>query len=780
VPFDAFGPLSSWRLGLGARRDAVFAELEEHLASPAVRRAARLVEQHVVAALSPESVGRVMVVARRGPVPPPVVASPAAALSAPAFVDAILPLLHDDAVVRWLAFVDAEWLSAPGVGFDLIGFLRTLTAPAERRTELSALLRRQRRWWQPRLEEARLAEAASHRLAEATIAAVGTAIGHEIAGTLLVSVGQRVQHRDRPAARRGGSGVNPVVAKSMVFVSCGVTTAPLLRSPRGAPHAGRAGRGPGGAAARARARGGGLGSVGGSGPRRVAADRCDELCRGGASRARAGGRRAVRLCGPTVAWRRSCRPRPASSREQLLEQMLVMEYGRSLGASGRLAAVVVHEDVTPPVRGLLEAVRPFGVPSVHVPHGIYVKERLVGADPHGAFAHDGDRRRRGGAAGLVRGAWVAPERMVVTGNPAWDHLCGRPRSAYPPLALPSGPVVTFAASWVGRETPHHELIARQHARWTRAAFDAIALLRRRDPAVRLVVKHHPSAPPEVEAAVQGIAAEAGVTIDLALRGEAAPILGRQRVLIALPSTIVVESLLLGTPVVVPELDYEGDAVLTTEATGAAVAAAAARVLDGLGTERRVRGAPQRLPRALQRAVRRTGDRTRRRPRRGADRPHAPGGAAAARLRSAGDGVMLEAQYRSALGDLVHETPTLADPAGVRRLLVLRTVPAAQLGAVANALGERFPRAELTDRHRQPDPRRAAGGAGRRLPVRPLVRPRPHARRLVWCPGRRARLRPGRHPVTPTTMPSATRTSACSRRRWCAPPAWSCSARVGRA
>jgi radical SAM protein with 4Fe4S-binding SPASM domain len=57
--------------------------------------------------------------------------------------------------------------------------------------------------------------------------------------------------------------------------------------------------------------------------------------------------------------------------------------------------------------------------------------------------------------------------------------------------------------------------------------------------------------------------------------------------------------------------------------------------------------------------------------------------------------MLEEQYRTALGDLVHDAPALADPAGVRRLLVLRTVPAAQLAAVATALGRSFPRAELT-------------------------------------------------------------------------------------
>jgi hypothetical protein len=367
----------------------------------------------------------------------------------------------------------------------------------------------------------------------------------------------------------------------MVFVSCGVTTAPLLRS-----LAARHTLVVPGVDLAEQLRAHGLGAVGWEAladPERVVA-----LPVAATNRAEAGRAALEQVAAAlfTFAGRRRAEAfLPAATRvieEQLLEQMLVMEYGRSLAASGRLAAVVVHEDVTPTVRGLLEAVRPFGVPSVHVPHGVYVKERLVGADPHGA-----SHTTVIAAGGAAQRAWfaargVAPERIVVTGNPAWDPLCGRARSTYPPLALPPGRVVTFAASWVGRETPHHELIARQHARWTRAALDAVALLRRRDPGLRLVVKHHPSAPPEAEAAVQALAAEVGVTIDLALRGEAAPVLAASDVLVALPSTIVVESLLLGTPVIVPELDYEGDAVLTTEATGAAVAAAAGQVFDGWG------------------------------------------------------------------------------------------------------------------------------------------------------------------------------------------------------
>jgi hypothetical protein len=105
----------------------------------------------------------------------PAAPDPARGLVDPAFVDAFVPLLHDDAVVRWLAFVDAEWLSAFGVAFDLVAWLRDVTAPAPRRDALAALLRRRRRWWQPGLEEARFAEAASDRLARAAIAALAAA-----------------------------------------------------------------------------------------------------------------------------------------------------------------------------------------------------------------------------------------------------------------------------------------------------------------------------------------------------------------------------------------------------------------------------------------------------------------------------------------------------------------------------------------------------------------------------------------------------------------------------
>ena len=175
VPFDLLGPLSPWRLGLGARRDAVLAELEEHLASASVRRFVRIVEATLTAGLAPEHAGRVVVVARRrgGVAAPgwprwPVPRRPARLL---------LRLAHDDAVTRFLAFADAEWLSRIGPPADLVGWLRALADGADARADVSAFLVGRRRWWQPDLEVSRLAEAASHRMARRIVAELERAPG---------------------------------------------------------------------------------------------------------------------------------------------------------------------------------------------------------------------------------------------------------------------------------------------------------------------------------------------------------------------------------------------------------------------------------------------------------------------------------------------------------------------------------------------------------------------------------------------------------------------------
>jgi hypothetical protein len=157
-------------------------------------------------------------------------------------------------------------------------------------------------------------------------------------------------------------------------------------------------------------------------------------------------------------------------------------------------------------------------------------------------------------------------------------VCGRSRDDFPELGLPPGPVVTVATSWLGHGVADDAFVGLQHARWTRAALEGVARLRAQRADVRLVLKLHPSAPQGEEERLVRLAVEAGVAPDRVVRGDAIPVLAHTDVLVTLPSTIAVEAILLGTPVVAPEFEYEGDAVRSVAATGAAVAEAAAALL----------------------------------------------------------------------------------------------------------------------------------------------------------------------------------------------------------
>jgi SAM-dependent methyltransferase len=176
VPFDVLGTFSPWRLGLGERRERVLAELEGHLAHPAVCAAVHLLEATVVAVLPPDRAGRVAVVARRrapGAAPPRPAAPeppPRAALVRPDVAAEALRLMQDDAVVRFAAFLDAELLSRADVGFDLLGYLEEIG-----RAESGEL--RPRLWRWPGLEAYRYLGALSHRLARAAVAGLSGGAG---------------------------------------------------------------------------------------------------------------------------------------------------------------------------------------------------------------------------------------------------------------------------------------------------------------------------------------------------------------------------------------------------------------------------------------------------------------------------------------------------------------------------------------------------------------------------------------------------------------------------
>ncbi len=267
---------------------------------------------------------------------------------------------------------------------------------------------------------------------------------------------------------------------------------------------------------------------------------------------------------------------------RLERQLVVGEYMQTLAATGRLDAVVQHEDVTGAARMVLEAVRPYGVPSLHLPHGLYTDDHVVGAR-----LHEGAHSDLIAVAGPGQRDWflrrgVAPNRIVVTGNPAWDGLPGVARTSGAVLGLAPGPVVTVATSWIGDDVAHRRVVGRQHDRLTLAALGAVALVRARVPGLRLVLKLHPSAPEGEEARLRAMAAEADVAVDLVVTERSLAVLTASDALVTLPSTLAVEALLVGTPVVSPEFRYDGDAVLTVPGTADAMAGALLHVLDGWG------------------------------------------------------------------------------------------------------------------------------------------------------------------------------------------------------
>ena len=267
-------------------------------------------------------------------------------------------------------------------------------------------------------------------------------------------------------------------------------------------------------------------------------------------------------------------------RERLADHLQVRELGRAMARTGRLRAVVVHEDVTGLVRAFLAGVREAGVPAVHVPHGVYAEHEVRGADVHGACHSD-----LIAAAGPVQRSWfvrrgVDAARIVVTGNPAWDRWYALAASPPPALGLPPGPVVTVAGSWIGSETPARSIVAADQARRLDACLRGVAAVQAEDPRVRLVLKLHPSAPAEDEAALAARAAAAGARVALATRGRLADVLWGSDVVCTLPSTLAIESVLAGTPVLVQDFRYAGDAVTPVACTPDAIADGLRRLLDG--------------------------------------------------------------------------------------------------------------------------------------------------------------------------------------------------------
>jgi hypothetical protein len=185
VPFDLLAPGAPLRRALGAEADRVLAELDGWCAHAGMRALLRFVERELVAALPWTWAGRALLLARRGGGPrvrAAVAADPAtlgARLHRPAVAHRVLALVQDDAVVRFLAFVDAELLVPGGVRFDPVRYLLALAAVDGCTGAARARAAARGRTWFPGYDSRRLVEAVAHRMVERTVAAFGAHPGPE-------------------------------------------------------------------------------------------------------------------------------------------------------------------------------------------------------------------------------------------------------------------------------------------------------------------------------------------------------------------------------------------------------------------------------------------------------------------------------------------------------------------------------------------------------------------------------------------------------------------------
>ena len=118
-----------------------------------------------------------------------------------------------------------------------------------------------------------------------------------------------------------------------------------------------------------------------------------------------------------------------------------------------VTAVVTHEDVMEETKVMCLFFRNRGVPTIHVPHAVYLD--LWRAGP-GENLHDEINTDWIAAAGKFQRDWYIerggdPRRIVITGLPQWDKWSKKQpgkEHARRALKLPEGkPIVTYASSW---------------------------------------------------------------------------------------------------------------------------------------------------------------------------------------------------------------------------------------------------------------------------------------------------------------------------------------------
>lgn len=248
----------------------------------------------------------------------------------------------------------------------------------------------------------------------------------------------------------------------------------------------------------------------------------------------------------------------ARRRERVLETLARMasagatgvELGRHVVARYDLRAALLGFDMLPVARGLLAMLARAGVPSLHVPHGIFAPVRGVVVPGTSSAIYADVVAAPGEFSRATYAADGEPaDRVVVTGVPRFDLLPAlrqmRPADVRAARGLdPARPLVVFGTTWVEWVSAHARAYAVNLVDIVRGVFRGVRAASAVPP--RLVVKFHPSETnadgwPQVLAAYEQLAREAGLGEVAFVGGAALPWIAMADLVVCINSTMALEA-----------------------------------------------------------------------------------------------------------------------------------------------------------------------------------------------------------------------------------------------
>lgn len=271
--------------------------------------------------------------------------------------------------------------------------------------------------------------------------------------------------------------------------------------------------------------------------------------------------------------------------QSVSRQVLRLKLWRRLVDEFDVKICITHEDVCEDTKGMVQFFRTQGVPTLHVPHAVYLDQWRAAP---GLDVHDEIACEHLAAAGSFQRDWYVergfPENEVtITGSPSWDKWSQPPdkvwaRNALKLLPAPAcadtadrqagahdEPVVVYASSWPQHTSllGFHGLVAECYEAFLGAAKEA---------GWQPVVKLHPNAGQASHHEHAKLATEAGVKC-LVTPSYLDIVMQAADLVVAMgPSNILIEAALMGVPAV-SVLGYADDeAIITCEldGTGAAI------------------------------------------------------------------------------------------------------------------------------------------------------------------------------------------------------------------